>query len=126
MDIAEVLGGILFLTVGFLLVVPIPLDGWFYGSTLGASVIGSVGGIFFIVLGFYLIVAGFRSEKKSQTREVVEVMCLILAFLFSFAGLIAESETWARVFLILGVGSLVVGIGLVGIRKIAKKATRES
>jgi hypothetical protein len=69
--------------------------------------------VFCIVLGFYLIVAGFRSEKKSQMREVVGYACVIFSCLVLFAGLAAESETWTTVSLILGIGSLILGAVLV-------------
>lgn len=125
MDIAEVLGGIFFLILGILAFVPLPIDGWFYEPTPGIFVIALVAGSFFIILGGYLVVAGLRSKKKSPTREVVGIMCLMLSCFILFIGLFAESEIWTRVFLILGLGFLVVGVGafLVGFRKAARKST---
>lgn len=128
MDIAEVLGGIFLLAFGVLVAIPLPLDGWYYGPTPEAFVIGLIGGIFFIVLGSYLIIAGFRSEKKSQMREVVGTISLILSFSILFVGLVIESEFWQRVFLILGVGFLAAGVAafLTSARKVAKKTTSKS
>jgi len=115
MDIVEVLCGIFILIVGVLAVVPLPFDGWFIWFPPDPSMTTLVAAIsvFFIILGFYLIVAGFRSEKKSQIREVVGYASLIFSCLVLFAGLATESETWTTVSLILGVGSLIVGAALV-------------
>lgn len=128
MDAAEVLGGIFLLTIGILCVVPLPVDGWFIWGPLdapmGAIVVLIAGGL--IVLGVCLVVAGFRSKKKSPMREVVGGVCLIFSFLICFAGLAAESETWTIVFLVFGIGFLVIGLVLVGVRKVAKKAMPKS
>jgi len=123
MDIAEVLGGVFLLILGVLVVVPLPLDGWFVWFPSDPSMTTLIVGIavFFIILGFYLIVVGFRSEKKSQIGEVVGYACLIFSCLILFAGLATESETWTAVSLILGIGFLIVGIVVVG-RKEKKKA----
>ena len=122
MDIAEVLGGVFLLILGVLAVVPLPLDGWFVWFPPDPSMTTLIVGIaiFFIILGFYLIVAGFRSEKKSQIGEVVGYGILIFSCLILFAGLATESETWTTVSLILGIGFLIVGIVVV-IREEKKK-----
>jgi hypothetical protein len=115
MDIAEVLGGVFLLILGVLAVVPLPLDGWFVWFPPDPSMTTLIVGIavFFIIIGFYLIVAGFRSEKKSQIGEVVGYVILIFSCLILFAGLATESETWTTVSLILGIGFLIVGIFVV-------------
>lgn len=115
MDIVEVLCGIFLLILGILAVVPLPLDGWFIWFPPDPSMTTLViaVAVFCIVLGFYLIVSGFRSEKKSQMREVVGYACVIFSCLVLFAGLATESDPWTTVSLILGIGSLIVGAVLV-------------
>lgn len=126
MDAAEVLGGIVLLMIGVLCVVPLPVDGWIWvlDVPMGELEMLIVGVL--IVLGVYLIVAGFRSKKKSPLREVVGGVCLIFSVLICFAGLAADSETWTIGFLILGISFLVIGLVLVGIQKVAKKAMLKS
>ena len=93
----------------------LPLDGWLYGLT-PEVVIGLVGGVFFIVSDICVVTAAFRSEKK-YLREVVGYTCLILSILILFAGLLAESELWMRIFLVLGIVFLIVGAALVVVKK---------
>jgi uncharacterized membrane protein HdeD (DUF308 family) len=83
MDIVEVLCGIFLLILGVLAVVPLPSDGWFIWFPPDPSMTTLViaVAVFCIVLGFYLIVAGFRSEKKSQMREVVGYACVVFSCL---------------------------------------------
>ena len=127
MDAAEVLGGVFLLIIGVLVVIPLPIDGWIWlplDAPMGGLELIIAGGL--ALLGVYLIVAGFRSKKKSPMREVVGGVCLIFSFLLCFAVLGFEGEIWATVFLILGIGLLVVGLILVDIVKVAKKAMPKS
>ena len=127
MDAAEVLGGIFLLIIGVLVVIPFPIDGWIWiplDGPMGELELIIAGGL--ILLGVYLIVAGFRSKKKSPTREVIGGVCLIFSFLLCFAVLAVEGEIWATVFLVLGIGLLVVGLVLIDIMKVAKKAMAKS
>jgi len=115
LDIVEVLCGIFLLVLGVVAVVPLPLDGWFIWFPPDPSMTTLVIAVaaFFIILGLYIIVVGFRSEKKSQVREVVGYACVIFSCLVLFAGLATESETWITVSLILGTSSLIAGAVLV-------------
>lgn len=127
MDVEGIVGGVFLLTIGILVVVPLPLDGgviWLPPDLLMTAVVIASAGVL-IIVGICLIVSGFRSAKKSQPKEVVGSTCLILSFFVLFAGFVAESEIWAGASLILGVGFLVVGIVLVGVRKVVKKARRK-
>jgi len=115
LDIVEVLCGIFLLILGVLAVVPLPLDGWFiwFPSDPSMTTLVIAVAVFFIILGLYIVVVGFRSEKKSQMREVVGYACVIFSCLVLFAGLATESETWTTVSLILGISSLIAGAVLV-------------
>ena len=127
MDAAEVLGGVFLLIIGVLIVIPLPVDGWIWiplDAPMGELELIIAGGL--ILLGVYLIVAGLRSKKKSPMREIVGGVCLIFSFLICFAGLATENETWTTIFLILGIGLLVIGLILVDITKVAKKAMPKS
>ncbi len=114
MDAAVILAVFFWLT-GISGVFLLPLDGWLYGLT-PEVVIGLVGGVFFIVSDICIVTAALRSEKK-YLKEVVGYTCLILSILILFAGLLAESELWMRVFLVLGIVFLIVGAALVVVKK---------
>jgi hypothetical protein len=122
-DIEGIVGGIFLLTIGILVIVPLPLDGgfiWLPPDPTITAIVLAVASLL-IIVGTFLIVAGFRSTKKSQPRKVAGATCLLLSFFILFAGFIAESEFWAGVSLALGVGFLVAGVFLVGIRETTKK-----
>jgi hypothetical protein len=122
MDAVEVIGGIFLLIIGVLAVAPLPIDGWFiwFPSDASMTTVVVVAAGFFIILGTYFVMAGYRSKKKSPIKEVVGGGFLLLSFSTFFLGSVTENEAWTTIFLILGVGFLVVGVVLVGAKTVKK------
>jgi len=126
MNVTEVIGGIFLLTIGILAAAPFPFDGWFYESFPEFAAIALVCGTFLVLLGSYLTIAGFKSKEEASRIDTVGASCLLISFIILFVAFVAESENWARVSAIVGVGFLVVGVGavLASERRVKKKETQ--
>jgi hypothetical protein len=70
--IGSVLGGLFFMTLGVLLIIPLPLDGeWTWESSVGSPLLGFLVGIPVFILGLWTLTFGLRSgSDKSLTGSV--------------------------------------------------------